>query len=76
MQKTKAMLVDFKRQFVFNQLSIDVVAIVRVDGYKDLRTVLNQDLIFNDNTDAIFKMCLKRLFVLRKLRNMDMNSDP
>ena len=32
-------------------------------------------LTFNNNTEAIFKKCRKRLFLLRKVRNMDMNSD-
>ena len=74
-KKTKEMLVDFRRQSVVDQLSIDGVVIERVDSYKYLDTVLDHKLTFSDNTDAIFKKRQNRLFLQRKLRKMDMNSD-
>ena len=42
--------------------------------FKYLGAVLDHKLTFNDKTDAIFR-CQQRLFLLSKLRNMDMNND-
>ena len=64
--KPKEMLVDFRRQSVINQFSIYGIDIEHVDRYKCLGTGLDHSLTFNDNTDAIFRKCQKRLFFLQK----------
>ena len=46
----------------------------RVSQYKYLGTVLDSKLNFDQNTDLIQKKCQSRLYLLLKLRNLNVNS--
>ena len=58
MVKTKEMVVDFQRNPPpVPDLFIDDVAVERVDEYKYLGTVLDNNLTFDSNADSIHKKC-------------------
>ena len=56
------------------QVYIDGVEVERVTEYKYLRTVLDNKLNFNKNTDFIHKRCQPRIFCLQKLRALNVSA--
>ena len=73
--KTKEMVVDFRKQGVnVSDLFIDGVKVERVSEYKYLGTVLDEKLNFNANTNYLHKKCQSRIYLLQKLRNLNVNS--
>ena len=59
---------------VIPDLFIDGVKVERVTEYKYLRTVLDNKLNFNKNTDFTHKRCQPRIFCLQKLRSLDVSA--
>ena len=74
--KTKEMVVDFqKNPPPAPDLIIDDVAVERVDEYRYLGTMLDNNLTFDSNVDIIHKKCQSRIYCLQKLRNIGVASD-
>ena len=70
------MVVDFRKNPpLVPELIIDDVAVERVDKYRYLGTVLDNNLTFDRNVDTIHKKCQSRIYCLQKLRNIGMASD-
>ena len=74
--ETKEMVVDFRKNPPpVPDLIIDDVAVERVDEYRYLGTVLDNNLTFDSNVDIIHKKCQSRIYCLQKLRNIGVASD-
>ena len=56
-------------------LIIDDVAVERVDEYRYLGTVLDNNFTFYSNVDSIHKRCQSNIYCLQKLRNIGVASD-
>ena len=73
--KTKEMLIDFRKHGVsVPDLYIDGVKVERVSEYKYLGTVIDDKLNFSSNTKCLHKKCQSRIYLLQKLRNLDVNT--
>ena len=55
-------------------LYIDGVKVERVSEYKYLGTVIDDKLNFSSNTKCLHKKCQSRIYLLQKLRNLDVNT--
>ena len=65
-KKRKEMLIDFRKaSTVIPDFFIDDVKVERVTEYKYLRTVQDNKLNSNKNTDFIDKWCQPRIFFLQ-----------
>ena len=74
-QKTKEMIIDFrKRKTLLTPITIDSQVIERVNEYKYLGTIIDDKLTWNSNTDFIYKKGQQRLYLLRRLRNFQIDS--
>ena len=74
--KIKEMVVDFwNNPPPVPDLIIDDVVVERVDEYRYLETVLDNNLTFNSNIDSKHKKCQSRIYCLQKLRNIGVASD-
>lgn len=70
--KTKDMAIDFRRSppsGTYNVIQGEVVELV--SEYKYLGTIIDKDLRFEANTDAICKKVQQRLFFLRKMNSFN-----
>lgn len=73
-EKTKELLIDFRKNpSPVPDLLIDGMKVERVCEYKYLGTVLDEKLKFVANTDLIHKKCQTRIYLLQKLRNLQVN---
>ena len=74
--KTKEMIIDFRtsNQTKIPTLTIGGADVERVQEYKYLGTIIDNKLNFNANTDLINSKCQQRLYFLRKLRSLDVNT--
>ena len=74
-EKTKEMLIDFRKQSsAVPDLLIDGKRVERVPEYKYLGTILDEKLNFTANTNYINKKCQSRIYCLQKLRNLHINT--
>ena len=74
--KTEEMVVDFRKNLPpVPDLIIDDVVVERVDEYRYLGTVLDNNLTFDSNVDSIHKKCQSCIYCLQKLRNTGVASD-
>jgi len=74
--KTKEMSIDFRvrgKLIDDKQISINGEGIQSVEQYKYLGTVLDRNLNFSANTDALCKKGQQRLHCLRKLRSFNVD---
>ena len=70
--KTREMVVDFRRNKTFpSPVSIGGTDVDMVDKYKYLGVTLDNKLDWYDNTEAIYKKGLSRLYFLRRLRSFN-----
>ena len=73
-QKTKEMLIDFRKNpDTVPDLFINGVKVDRVHEYKYLGTVLDDKLNFTANIHNVYKKCQSRIFCLQKLRSLHVN---
>ena len=73
--KTKEMVIDFRKKGVnVPDLYIDGVKVERVSEYKYLGTVIDDKLNFSANTKVLQKKCQSRIYLLQKLRNLDVST--
>ena len=69
------MLIDFRKNpSPAPYLEIDDHIVERVEEYKYLGTVIDSNLAFNKNVDAVHRKCQPRLYCLHKLRNISIDS--
>jgi hypothetical protein len=74
-KKTKVMVVDFRAtEFVHSPLYINNELVESVKEYKYLGTVMDNCFTFNGNVDVIYKKVSSRLYFVRKLRNLNIDS--
>ncbi|KAK3514993.1 hypothetical protein QTP70_003264 [Hemibagrus guttatus] len=73
-EKNKELVVDFRRHKhpSLPLVNIQGKDIERVDSYKYLGVHLNNKVDWIENTDAIYRKGLSRLFLLRRLRSFGM----
>jgi hypothetical protein len=70
-QKTKEMIVDFRRGANIHEcLVINNEEVERVSNYKYLGTVIDNRLVFTENVNLIYKKANSRLYHLRKLHSL------
>ena len=69
MEKTREMVVDFRRNGCVGELVIEGVIVEKVNEYKYLGTVLDNKLTFESNTNCIVKKCHQRMFCMFRLRS-------
>ena len=68
-QKTKEMIFDFRRGAeTHDPLTINNCIVERVNEYKYLGTVVDDQLNWNRNTETIYSKANQRLYFLRKLK--------
>ena len=73
--KTKEMTIDFRKSRPATvPLSINDQAVESVQQYKYLGTVIDDRLSFEHQIDAVCKKANQRMYFLRKLRNINMDS--
>ena len=69
--KTKEMVVDFKTNRTdVGELQINGQAVERVQEYKYLGTIVDNQLKFEKNTEMIYKKCRQRMVILYQLRSL------
>ena len=72
--KTKELVIDFRQKPSYlPDLVIKGEKVERVSQYKYLGTVLDSKLNFDQNTALIQKKCHSRMYLLQKLRNLNVN---
>ena len=71
--KTKEQVIDFCQKPYLPDLVIKGEKVERVSQYKYLGTVLDSKLNFDQNTALIQKKCHSRMYLLQKLRNLNVN---
>ena len=72
--KTKELVIDFRHKPSYlPDLVIKGEKVERVSQYKYLGTVLDSKLNFDQNTALIQKKCHSRMYLLQKLRNLNVN---
>ena len=75
MTRTKELLIDFRKQPpAVSPITIDGVIVERVEKYKYLGIVLDNELMFDSNVLNIHKKCHYRIYCLQRLRNIGINS--
>ncbi len=73
--KTKEMIIDFRRKSPSVPPSlIDGQAVEVVHQYKYLGTIIDDELTFDANTDAVCAKAHQRMYFYRKLRNFNVDS--
>ena len=74
-QKTKEMIIDFrKKKMPLAPVTIDNHDIECVTEYKYLGTIIDHKLTWNSNTDYLYKKGHQRLYFLRRLRYLHVDS--
>ena len=76
-KKTKELVFDARRKkgrAAGVPITIQGEAVEIVDSYKFLGVHLNKNLDWKDNTDAVYKKCQSRLYLLRRLRSFNVCS--
>ena len=68
-EKTREMVIDFKRNGCVGEHVIEGVIVEKVNEYKYLGTVLDNKLTFESNTSCIVKKCNWRMFCMFRLRS-------
>ena len=63
-EKTREMVVDFRRNGCVGELVIEGVIVEKVNEYKYLGTVLDNKLTFESDTNCIVKKCHQRMFCM------------
>ncbi|XP_077981372.1 uncharacterized protein LOC144436447 [Glandiceps talaboti] len=75
-KKTKEMVIDFSRsRREVKALEINSEVVERVSIYRYLGTLIDDKLTFQQNTDAVYKKCQQRMYLLRKLRSLNIRPD-
>lgn len=71
-KKTKEMIIDFrtKNQVTPDNIIINEETVERVDNFKYLGYVIDNQLKGKENTDLVFKKCNQRLHFMRLLNNL------
>ena len=73
-KKTKELVIDFRKD---NDVTVPLIisdeTVERVENYKYLGTVIDNKLAFDSNTVIINKKCQSRIYLLQKLRNLNVN---
>ena len=64
-EKTKEMVVDFRKNGCVGELVIEGVIVEKVNEYKYIGTVLDNKLTFESNTNCIVKKCHQRFCMFR-----------
>lgn len=73
--KTKEMTIDFRKTRPATiPLSISDQAVESVQQFKYLGTVIDDSLSFEHQVNAVCKKANQRMYVLRKLRNINIDS--
>ncbi|KAI3359443.1 hypothetical protein L3Q82_002939 [Scortum barcoo] len=74
--KTKELIVDFRRRQREEHapLSINGTTVERVNSFRFLGVHISEDLTWTHHTDFITKSARQRLFFLRRLRRLNMDS--
>ena len=73
-KKTKELVIDFRQgKSSVPDLFIEGMKVERVSEYKYLGTILDDKLNFAENTATIEKKCQTRVYLLRKLRNLQVS---
>ncbi|KAI3361599.1 hypothetical protein L3Q82_013739, partial [Scortum barcoo] len=74
--KTKELMVDFRRRQREEHapLSINGTTVERVNSFRFLGVHISEDLTWTHHTDFITKSARQRLFFLRRLRRLNMDS--
>ena len=73
-KKTKEMVIDLKRSTSdVEECMIKGEEVERVEVYKYLGTMIDNNLTFKANSDVIFKKCKQRMHVLYTLRAFNVN---
>ena len=74
-QKTKELIVDYRRKpHVHEDLVIGNEVVERVSEYKYLGTIIDSNFNFENNVDSIYKKANSRMFFVRKLHNLCVDS--
>ena len=72
-EKTREMVVDFRRNECVGELVIGGVTVEKVNEYKYIGTVLENKLTFESNTNCNVKKCHQRMFCMFRLRSFDVS---
>ena len=73
--KTKQMIVDFRKSpSVDNILYINDTIVENVTVYKYLGSLIDNKLAFSENVDNVYKKIIKRVYFVRQLYRLDINS--
>ena len=73
-KKTKELIIDFRKHSdPLNPVTINGETVERVSEYKYLGTIIDDKRNFESNTASINKKCSSRIYLLQKLRNLDVN---
>ena len=74
-KKTKEMIVDFRRTHCDHEpLVINNVAVDVVENYKYLGTIIGDKFTFNQHAENVFKKSNSRMYFLRQLKKLDVDS--
>ena len=68
-EKTREMVVDFRRNGCVGELAIEGVIVEKVNEYKYLGTVLDNKLTFESNTSCIVKKCHQKMICMFRLKS-------
>ena len=73
-KKTKEMLIDFRRKSTeIPVLNINDEQVERVQCYKYLGVMIDENLNFDKNANYVNKKCQSRIYLLQKLRKLNVN---
>ena len=74
-KKTEEVVVDFRRKGEpIRRLKIKGEEVKRVDKYKYLGVQIDRKLTFSNHVDQTYKKCQQRLYLLRRLSRLHVNS--